>query len=65
VEKYTHSIEAEDPTHSVNRFVLIFKREALVTKAAERKCVEEPVVKLLYGEVNILIISFPLANLNG
>ncbi|KAJ1537229.1 Krev interaction trapped protein 1 [Nowakowskiella sp. JEL0078] len=57
VEKYTHYPEAANPKHPINKYWVVFKREALVSKQLERKITDEVVIKLLYGEAkhNVLI----------
>jgi hypothetical protein len=50
VMKYTHFPEAENPQHPVNRHWFVYRREASVTLAEERRLVGNVGASLLFGE---------------
>ncbi|KAJ3148672.1 Krev interaction trapped protein 1 [Geranomyces variabilis] len=47
---FTHYPEAIDPSHPINRHWFVYRREASVTKDAERRYTDDATVRLLYGE---------------
>ncbi|KAJ3127562.1 FERM domain-containing protein 8 [Physocladia obscura] len=59
VVKYTHAPQAVDPDHMLNRYWLIYKREASVCKQKEREIVlnDSIALKMLYGEAKRNIIT--------
>lgn len=58
LEKYTHNIEAiENPNSPYNSFMLIYKREAIISRNVERKCSDEASIRLFYGEARQNVLS--------
>ncbi|KAI8902115.1 hypothetical protein BC833DRAFT_613962 [Globomyces pollinis-pini] len=57
VTKYTHVPEAANPSHPVNNYWLVYRREALVSIAEEKQNAGQKAISLLYGEAKRNIMS--------
>ena len=54
VMKYTHFPEAENAQHPVNRHWFVYRREASVTIAQEKRLAGNESISLLFGEVTFM-----------
>ncbi len=55
--KYTHIPEAQSAVHPINKYLFIYRREALLNVDEEQTIEDELVIRLLYGEVFPLDIN--------
>ncbi len=53
--KYTHIPEAQSAVHPINKYLFVYRREALVNISEETAIDDELVLRLLYGEVSLLL----------
>jgi hypothetical protein len=60
--KYTHIPEAQSAVHPINKYIFMYRREALVNINEEVTIEDELVIRLLYGEV-VHTTHWELANL--